>query len=252
MARGIGGSLSRQESGIHRLSGGGSSAYNPLTELGTLGALWDFSAGVTPVSGEVDSIADQTGRGNTLTAPAAINRPAYTVSDADFNGNGTGTGNGTNDGIRKAAISLGGTFAPGSVILVCKAVTSTSSDAYFSMGLNSTLIRENTVGGQLEVVQGTGSDLTVTTFLARAHVIGVVFNGSTSQIYVDGAAEGAAVAYTGTTADGVAIGLFSRSDAPTSVPANVKIAFAAISLTALSAAQMAAFGTYSRTRFGTP
>ena len=230
----------------------GGAAYNPLTQLGTLGALWDFSVGVTPVSGGVDSILDQTGRGNTLTAPAAANRPAYTVSDADFNGQSTGTGDGASDGIRKAAISLGGAFAPGAIILVCKAVTSAVSDVYLSMGVNSTLIRENTIGGQLEVVQGTGSDLTVTTFQARAHVLGVVFNGANSQIYIDGVAEGAAVAYTGTTADGASIGLFSRSDSPVINSANVKIAFAAISLSTLSAADMAAFAAYSRTRFGTP
>lgn len=250
MGRGISAPLSRGL-GV-RTSGRGSAGYNPLTQLGTLGALWDFSQGVTTVTGELDSILDQTGRGNTLTAPAAANRPVYSAADADFNSQGAATGDGTNDGIRKAAISLGGAFAPGTVILVCKAVTSTSSDAYFSMGANSTLIRENAGAGQLEIVQGTGSDLTVTTFQARAHALAVVFNGSTSQIYIDGAAEGAAVAYTGTTADGSAIGLFSRSDSPVIVPANVKIAFAAISMTALSAAEVAAFGTYSRGRFGTP
>jgi hypothetical protein len=251
MARRVGGSLVHQGAGYRGL-GGSSAGYNPLTQLGTLGALWDFSLGVTTVSGGVDSILDQTGRGNTLTAPAAGNRPAYSAADADFNSQPTGTGDGTDDGVRKAAISLGSAFAPGTVILVCKAVTSTSGDAYFSMGVNSTIIRENGAGGQLEVIQGTGSDLTVTTFQARAHALAVVFNGSTSQIYIDGAAEGAAVAYTGTTADGVSIGLFSRSDNTAIAPANVKIAFAAVSMTALSVAQIAAFGTYSRTRFGTP
>jgi hypothetical protein len=174
------------------------------------------------------------------------------VSDADFNGQPTGTGDGTTDYLRKAAISLDGAFAPGTLILVCKAVTSTSSDVYLSMGVNSTLVRENGGAGQLEIVQGTGSDLTVTTFQARAHALAVVFNGATSQIYIDGVAEGAAVAYTGTTADGTSVGLFARSDAGPVVPANVKIAFAAISMTALTAADMAAFGAYSRTRFGTP
>lgn len=226
--------------------------YNPLAELGALGALWDFSVGVTPVSGEVDSIADQTGRGNTLTAPAAINRPVYTVSDADFNGNGTGTGDGTNDGIRRAAVSLGGAFAPGAIILVCKAVTATPGDAYFSMGVNSSLIRENAGTGVLETLQGTGSRVTSTAFLSRAHVIAYVADGANIQQYVDGAAQGAPIAYTGSTADGSSIGLFSRSDNPVLSPANVKIAFAAISLTALTAAQMSAFGAYSRARFGTP
>lgn len=229
------------------------SSYSPLNELGTLGALWDFSVGVTPVSGGVDSILDQTGRGNTLTAPAATNRPTYTVSDADFNGQSTGTGDGTDDGIRKAAISLGGAFAPGTIILVCKAVTSTAGDAYFSMGVNSSLIRENAGTGVLETLQGTGSRVTSTAFLTRAHVIAYVANGATVQQYVDGAAQGAPVAYTGSTADGSSIGLFSRSDAPTIVPANVKIAFAAISLTALTAQQMSDFAVeYSRPRFGTP
>ncbi len=231
---------------------GGGVAYNPLTALGVLGALWDFSVGVTPVSGGVDSILDQTGRGNTLTAPAATNRPAHTVSDADFNGNGTGTGDGTNDGIRKAAISLGGTFAPGSVILVCKAVTSTPGDAYLSLGVNSTLLRENNAFGNLETHQGTGLQVTTTRVLLRAHAIAFVADGANIQQYVDGVAQGAPTAYTGTTADGSSIGLFSRSDNPVLSPANVKIAFAAISLTALSAAQMAAFGAYSRARFGTP
>ena len=225
--------------------------YNPLDELGTLGALWDFSVGVTDVGGGVDSILDQTGRGNTLTAPAAGNRPTYTVSDADFNGQSTGTGDGTDDGIRKASISMGGAFAPGTMILVAKQVTNTVSDAMMSVGANSSLIRE-AAAGTMQAIQGTGGQVTTTAFLARAHVIAFVANGATIQLYVDGVAEGAAVAYTGSTVDGSTVGLFSRSDSPGALPSNCKIAFAAISLTALSAAQMAAFGDYSRARFGTP
>lgn len=227
-------------------------AYNPLLDLGVLGALWDFSAGVTPIAGGVDSILDQTGRGNTLSAPAAANRPAYTAADADFNGQASGTGDGANDGIRRAAISMGAAFSPGTVILVCKSVVATAGDTYMSMNLGSTMIRENSVAGVLETLQGTGVRVTSTAFLTRAHVIAMVADGANIQQYVDGVAQGATAAYTGTTADGSPIGLFSRSDNPVISSANVKIAFAAISLTALTAAQMAAFGTYSRGRFGTP
>lgn len=226
--------------------GGG---YSYLTQLGSLVAAWDFALGVTPVSGGVDSILDQSGRGNTLTAPAAANRPTYNAADADFNGQPCGEGNGTAHYLRDTAISMGAAFAPGTVILVAKMVTNTSSDAWFSMAVNSTLIRESTVN-RIETIQGTGSRTTTTTFAARAHVIALTVDGSNLQQYVDGVAEGAPAAYTGTTADGSATALFARSDGV--VPANCKIAFAAITLTALTAQQHADFATYARARWGTP
>lgn len=227
-------------------------AYNPLTRLGNLGALWDFSKDVSVVLGNVDSVADQTGRGNTVSAPAAVNRPVYTAADADFAGQGTGTGDGVNDGLRRPAISMGAAFSPGTIIMVAKAVTSTAGDAYLSLGVNSTLLRENNALGNLETIQGTGVQVTTTRVLLRAHAIAYVCNGATIQQYIDGVPEGVAVAYVGATADGSSVGLFSRSDNPVLSPANVKIAFAAISMTALSASEMAAFGAYSRARFGTP
>lgn len=226
-------------------------AYNPLLDLGPLGALWDFSAGVTPILGGVDSILDQSGRGNTLSAPAALNRPAYSVSDADFNSQGSATGDGIDDGVRRAAISMGAAFSPGTMILVAKMVTNISGRAWMSVGVNSSLLRESTVG-RLETIQATGVQTTTTTFLARAHVVAMVCDGSTIQQYIDGVPEGAPVAYVGATADGVSVGLFSRSDATVIAPANCKLAYAAISMAALTAAQMAAFGGYSRGRFGTP
>lgn len=227
-------------------------AYNPLVDLGVLGALWDFSVGFTTVGAGLDTLADQTGRGNLLAAPAGSNRPVFTASDSDFNGQSTGTGDGVNDGIRRVAISMGAAFSPGTIIMVAKAVTSTPGDAYLSLGVNSTLLRENNALGNLDTIQGTGVQVTTTRVLARAHAIAFVVNGATIQQYIDGVAEGPAVAYVGSTADGSSVGLFSRSDSPALSPANVKIAFAAISMTALTAAQMAAFGTYSRGRFGTP
>lgn len=226
-------------------------AYNPLLDLGVLGALWDLSVGVTTVAGALDSIQDLA-RSNVLTAPAAVNRPTYNASDPDFNGQACGVGDGANDGIRRAAISMGAAFSPGTIIVVAKAVTSTAGDAYLSLGVNSTLMRENNALGKLETIQGSGVQVTTTAVLTRAHVVAYVVNGATIQQYVDGAPQGAPVAYVGGTADGSSVGLFSRSDNPVLSPANVKIAFAAISMTALTAAQMAAFGTYSRGRFGTP
>lgn len=231
--------------------GVGGAAYNYRTALGTLVAAWDFALGVSEVSGGVDSILDQSGRGNTLTAPAATNRPTYNTSDADFNGQPCGQGDGTDDGIRKAAISMGGAFAPGTVIAVAKMVTNTSGDTWFSLGTTNTMIRENTAN-RVEVLQGTGVRVSTTTFAARAHVVGLVADGSNLQLYIDGVAEGASTAYTGTTADGSSVGLFSRSDSPAITPANCKIAFAAISLTALSPQQMADFAKYARARWGTP
>jgi hypothetical protein len=230
---------------------GGGASYNYLTQLGSLVAAWDFALGVTPVSGGVDSILDQSGRGNTLTAPAATNRPTYNVSDADFNGQPCGVGDGTDDGIRKASISMGAAFAPGTTIVVGKIVSTVAGRTWLSVGTTSTMVRENTAS-LMECIQGTGVRVSSTTFSARAHVIGLVSDGSNVQLYVDGAAQGAPAAYSGTTADGSSVGLFSRSDSPAITPASCKIAFTAITLTALSAQQMADFATYARARWGTP
>ena len=230
--------------------GVGGAAYNYLTRLGTLVAAWDFAIGVTPVSGGVDSILDQSGRGNTLTAPAAANRPTYNTSDSDFNGQPSATGDGTNDWLRNTSISMGAAFGPGSVILVGKTVTTTANESWLSIATtNATNVRD-AGANVMQAVQGTGTKTTTTTFAARAHVLGVVVDGSSIQLYVDGVAEGTSAAYTGATADGSAVSLFARSDGV--VQSNSKIAFAAISLTALSAQQMADFATYARARWGTP
>lgn len=228
---------------------GGDSRYDYRTSLGTLVAAWDFALGVTEVSGAVDSILDQSGRGNTLGAPAAANRPAYTASDADFNNQPSATGDGTDDFLRDTAIDMGAAFAPGTIIVVAKIVSAGASEPLFSMNVNSTLVRD-TGTGTIQAIQGSGGKSTTTGFTAQAHVFGMVADGSTIQLYVDGVAEGTTAAYTGTTADGSAVSLFARSDG--AAPENCKIAFASISLTALSPAQMADFATYARARWGTP
>lgn len=236
----------------HRRTGfrgvGGVNPYNYLTALGNLVAAWDFARDVTPVLGGVDSILDQSGRGNTLTAPAAGNRPGYNVADADFNNQPCGVGDGTDDYLRNTAISMGAAWSPGSLLIVAKMVTNTSNEAWLSLS-TATQIRESTTN-RVNCLTGTGSFTTTTTFNARAHVVGFSANGSSFQTYVDGVAEGSPVAYTGTVADASAVALFARSDSV--VPANVKIAFAAITLTELSATQHANFATYARARWGTP
>lgn len=225
--------------------------YDYRTALGTLVAAWDFALGVSEVSGGVDSILDQSGRGNTLSAPAAANRPTYNTSDADFNGQPCGQGDGTDDGIRKASISMGAAFAPGTTLVVGKIVSSVAGRTWLSLGTTNTMVREN-AGNLMEALQGTAVRVSTTTFAARAHVIGLVSDGSSVQLYVDGTAQGTSTAYTGTTADGSSVGLFSRSDSPAITPASCKIAFAAISLSALTPQQMADFATYARARWGTP
>lgn len=231
-----------------RRRGGDDPKYSYLTGLGSLVAAWDFALGVTPVSGGVDSILDQSGRGNTLSAPAAANRPTYNASDADFNGQPCGEGNGTAHYLRDTAISMGAAWSPGSLIIVAKMVTNTSNEAWLSLSI-ATQIRESTTN-RVNVVTGTGSFTTTTTFNTRAHVLGVSAAGSSFQVYVDGVAEGSPTAYTGTVADASPVALFARSDSI--VPANVKIAFAAVSLTVLTAQQHADFATYARARWGTP
>lgn len=237
----------------HRRAGfrgvGGANPYNYLTALGNLVAAWDFARDVTPVLGGVDSILDQSGRGNTLSAPGAGNRPTYNTSDPDFNGQPSATGDGTDDYLRDTAINMGAALSPGTVILVGKTVTTTANEPWLSINTNATLVRDAGANA-IQAVQGTGSKTTTTTFAARAHVLGVVLDGSSLQLYVDGVAEGTSAAYTGTTADGTAVSLFARSDGV--VPANCSLAFAAISLTALSPQQMADFATYSRARWSTP
>lgn len=228
--------------------GVGGAAYNYRTALGNLVAAWDFALGVTPVSGGVDSILDQSGRGNTLTAPAAANRPTYNTSDSDFNGQPSATGDGTNDWLRDTSISMGASWSPGTIIVVGKMVTNTSNEWWLSLS-TATQVRESTTN-RLYLVTGTGSVTTTTTFAARAHVVAMVADGSSMQVYVDGVAEGSPVAYTGTVADGSAVALFARSDGV--VPSNSKLAFAAISLSALTPQQMADFATYARARWGTP
>lgn len=223
--------------------------YNYLTRLGVLVAAWDFALGVTDVGGVVDSILDQSGRGNTLTAPGAASRPVYVGADAEFNHQPVGQGDGVNDTLRTAAISMGAAFAPGSIIVVGKIVTVGASKPWMSMATSTTLLRD-TGTGTIQGVQGTGSKATTTACAAAAHVVGMTVSGSYLQMYVDGLPEGTAAAYTGSTADGSAASLFNRSDS--AVPAAVKIAFAAITLTELSAQQMADFATYARARWGTP
>jgi len=225
--------------------------YDYLNRLGNLVACWDFAVGVTEDTedGGVASIADLSGRGNTLTAPGASNRPAYTPSNANFNGQPTGTGDGTDDSLLRSVMSFGAALGPASVLVVGKIEGSVVGEPFLSYRVNDVLVREG-ASQRVETFFMTGSRVTTTGVQARAHVIAEVADGSNLSLYVDGAQDGASTPYTGTVADGGALRLFARSDG--FGPANVTIAFAAISLSAWTPQQVADFGAYARVRWGTP
>lgn len=56
----------------------GGSKFNPI-DIGQLKGWYKGDAGLTLVGGEVDVWADQSGNGNNVSAPAAINRPTITT-----------------------------------------------------------------------------------------------------------------------------------------------------------------------------
>lgn len=229
--------------------GGRSGGYNYLTRLGTLVAAHDFALGVSSSGGVIDSIADQSGNGNTLTAAGGV-RPLINAADAQFNNQPTAEFDGVDDVLRIASATLGGTWGPGFIACVCRLVTNVNGDVVQSLNTTGARHVESTTS---RVASNFGATTVVSaeSFTTGAHLLVSVADGTNLVRYVDGVASGTPAAFTGTVASGTAYALGATS-AGTAGFSNVKIALALVGRSALTAQQVADFGAYCRTRFGTP
>lgn len=249
---GVGAGRRQGYRGIGSGGGGAAPAYDYMTGLGTLSMVHDFAVGVdsTTTPGFITSITDRTANGNTLTAlGAGVTLPAYVAASANFNSQPTGLGDGVDDSLRRAATTLGGTFAPGTMILVAKLAANVNGRNAQTLGNAGMRGTESTLA-RIGSVLGATTINGATSFLTAAHVLMAITDGATLSRYVDGVADGAPAAAATTVASGGAFGLFSAASA--AGYSNVEIAFSAVSLTALSAGQMAAFVAYAQGRWGTP
>lgn len=231
--------------------GGGGFTYDYMTSLGQLAMVHDFgvAASVASSGGVIDSIADLSGNSNTLTAAAAA-RPAYSLADSEFAGQDCAICDGVDDVLRIASATLGGTMGPGALGIVLKLVSNVNGDVCQSYNTTSFRHVEATTS-RISSSFGASVITTADSFTARAHLLVSVADGTNLVRYVDGVAVGTPVAFTGTAASGSAYALGATS-AGTAGWSNVKIALAFMSLTALTAQQVADLGAYCRTRFGTP
>lgn len=225
-------------------------AYDYLTALGTVAIAHDMAEDVTVVTGEIDSMLDQGPNSNTIAAPTSNKRPAYAATDAAFNSQPTGTGDGIDDTLRIAAATTGGTVGPGALVMVGKLDVNTNGRVCMAYAGGGTAWKhaESTTS---RVTSGLGASTVIesTSFTTAARCLISVADGTNVVRYVNGAAAGTPVAYTGTLATGQNHGLFAFSN--DSLWSHVIIAFAMLLRSAPSAAQAADFGQYSRERWGT-
>lgn len=229
--------------------GGRSGGYNYLTSLGVLCMAHDFALGVSSSGGVIDSIADQSGNGNTLTAAGGA-RPLLNAADAQFNNQPCAEFDGVDDVLRIASATLGGTWGPGWLAVVCRLVANVNGDVVQSIANTSARHAESTTS---RVASNFGATTVIdsTSFTTGAHLIVSVADGTNLVRYIDGTASGTPSAYTGTIATGAAYALGATSSGAAGF-SKVKIALALVGRSALTAQQAALLGDYCRTRFGTP
>jgi len=212
MARGMGGGLARMRGGLGRLaSGGGGGGAAPFYPSDIAGGQWlyDAARGITLSGADVDAWADQSGRGNDLSAASAGVRPLLNVSDAQMNGQPSVEGDGASEWLRRAVMSLSGTLSNLTVFVVMKLVTNVNGRAAWTMNNTTLSFGEITVGRiSSRVVTNTvisSTNLGTATVIAEMH-----YNGTTHSLLINGVSEGTPAAQTGTIASGLRLSLFAN------------------------------------------
>ncbi len=107
-------------------------SYSPM-DIGQLKGWFKGDAGLTLVGGEADALADQSGNGNNVSAPAAINRPTITIR----NGKPVLVFNGSNKVLRNLTTELLRNLEAATIIVAGKANNTSSSRHQVNIGTPS-------------------------------------------------------------------------------------------------------------------
>jgi hypothetical protein len=209
----------------------------------------DSALGITLNGSNVSAWADQSGNGNSLQQPTAANQPAYTASDAAYNGQPSLTFLSTNPNWMDQANAFPVTVQPLSIYCVAH-VTSTAgtSDLFDKVSGGASRILLQTSPGTATLVINASSVVgpTVAT-ISTPSCIASVFNGASSAIYVN-ASGSPTTGNAGTSGQNkIEMGAFSGG---TAAQMNGKFASLLVYSAAHTAAQVQQVFAYLGARFG--
>lgn len=170
----------------------------PPNAIAGLLAWWKSDAGITLVSGAVDSWADQSGNSHTASAAASTNRPAYSTV---INGKTVLTFDGSSDYLTANALAthLNGNDTPFTVMFSAKPTTtspatnmilfapgqSTSVNYFHIVGYRTTgyiISQRRAVNSGDQVIV----DSSPTSYTTTMAVVSMVFTGTAVSIYING------------------------------------------------------------------
>jgi hypothetical protein len=152
--------------------------------LPTANKIVEYQTGVgnTEVSGELENWADQSGNDNTLNELGAGRGPSVIT-----NGGPTGTEdsyrfNGSTDTMGAGAFTWN---SPATIYLVVKPISWTNNDTLFSGQNSDAYLKQSGATPEIEMYAGSWSTNNKQLALSNWHVIGAVFNATSSKLLID-------------------------------------------------------------------
>jgi len=222
----------------------GGSGWNPYA-YGNPVILLDADLGITLNGTDVSTWSDQSGNGNHVSQATEAAQPVYNVSDANFNGHASITFDNSDDYLSRATLVGGALAQPNTGFAVFKYANLTGFREVFD-GVGSGN-RHTLEGDGANLVVGAGTNATTDTAVTTTSVCGVLFNGASTNSYLNGHA-GAGGASGTDALNGLAVGVNLNL---TGAFMDGEIAYIIMYDSALSAADISAVGTALAAKYGT-